>query len=107
MSKANRLIIVIGLFLIALVVSNPSERSFLNKIGEEYGSVHQGMTFSPGQLLKIGSGNRINFIFLSKYKYAFGDIAVEYLGFCGMIFKLGSESNLPNQNEESREGIMA
>lgn len=90
MSKANRIIFVLGLFLIALVVSNPSERSYLNKIGQEYGSIHHGTKFTPGYLLAIGSGDRMNLIFLSNYKYEFGNISVEYFGVCGMIFKMGS-----------------
>ncbi|QNL21042.1 hypothetical protein HZR84_03500 [Hyphobacterium sp. CCMP332] len=101
MSKANRIIFVLGLFLIALVVSNPSERAYLNKIGEEYGSIHHGTQFTPGYLLAIGKGDRMNLIFLSNYKYEFGNISVEYFGVCGMIFKTGS-SNDSLKIEESQ-----
>ncbi len=107
MSKANRVIIVIGLFLMVLVVSNPSERSYLNEIGAEYGSVHHGMAFSPAQLLEIGRGERSNLILFSQYRYEFGNIAVDYLGFCGIIIKTGSESDLPIREDKSSDQIMA
>ncbi len=107
MSKANKLIFVSGLFLIALVLSNPSERSYLNKIGEEYGSIHHGMKFTPGQLLAIGSGDRMNFIFLSNYEYEFGNVSVKYFGVCGMIFKMNSEKDfLKNKDRSSPKVIV-
>ncbi len=90
MSKANKIIVLIGLVFLSLIVSNPNDVRFLNRIGQEYGSVHHGLAFSPGQLLEIGKGERSNFIIVSSYRYEFGNISVEYIGLAGFIWKTGS-----------------
>lgn len=89
MSKWNKGIILSGLLLIALILTNPSEDFYLNHIGTEYGAMHHGAKFEPEVLLHMGNGNRNNFIFLSQYRYSFGNISVSYLGFGGFIFKTG------------------
>jgi hypothetical protein len=108
MSKTNRIIILIGLFIVTLVVTNPSEVKFLGKIGEEYGAMHHGASFSPAQLLEIGEGNRSNFIILSKYRYIFGNISVEYMGIGSFIFKTGVKtSEIKSGGEGKAAGIVA
>lgn len=108
MNRANRIIIAIGLFIITLVVTNPGEVKFLDRIGEEYGAVHHGMKFSPAQLLEIGEGERSNFLVLSKYKYVFGNISVEYLGIGSFIFKTGvNTSGIQIESEKETAGIIA
>lgn len=105
MSLANKLIVSFGAILIFLLLSNPGEMRYLDRISLEYGSTHHGMKFSPSRLLEIGSGNRTDFLFMSEYKYTFGNISVNYFGIGGIIFK--AETLVPQKpNKGKPKGII-
>lgn len=89
----------LGLFI--LILTNPSEDDFLNKVSMDYGAMHGGMRFSSDDLLMMGESHRVNYLFFSTYQYEFGTIGVRYFGFASSTFQIES---FRKEGEESSKG---
>lgn len=100
------IVIIIGIIL--MVVSNPSEQKFLEKVSSEYGAVHGGASFSAADLLQMGESRRQSYLIFSTYEYEFGAIGVRYFGFLFSVFHMESyrnEEELTPERDEVIAGI--
>ena len=90
MKKLSISAVIIGLLIIGLGLSNPTQRQYQESIVAEFGQFHGGMSLSVEQLLKLGHGNRDSFFLFSTYQYEMGNIGVKYWGIAGQIFFIKS-----------------
>jgi hypothetical protein len=88
--------------LLLLMLTNPSENAFLQKISEDYGAQHGGWSLDADDLTKIGSGERTTYFVLSTYSYEFGKISVTYLGIMGSVYFIDSDSNRSRPKDDER-----
>jgi len=96
--------ITISLFTLALIliIGNPSEDSFLNKLQQDYGQIHQGVALSKTDLQRMGKSSFNSYLFWSSYRYAFGNIEVRYFGVAFMTFYLGSSGQSVEEPETEK-----
>ena len=88
-------------FLTILVLSNPSESSYLKRLKSDYVEIHGDHPHTMGDyLLSSGSAHRKSYGIFSTFQYRFGLIQVSYLGIAGTIFYLGFESLAPGKTEK-------
>ena len=73
-----------------LVLGNPSESQFQDRLVADYGFNHGGMSLSLEDLKKMGSSQYQSYLLFSKFHYSFGNIGVHYLGVGFMTFYLGN-----------------
>ena len=98
MSKSLQITLLV--FLLFLIVGNPSQKSYLNKIAKDYGTVHHGLEMSAESLLKMGSLNRNSYLLFSTCTYTFGNISVTYLGVGFLKLQVAtSTSDQQNKNQ--------
>lgn len=88
--RLSRIGLVLLIGLLVLLLTNPSEEDFLNKVSLDYGALHGGMRFSNDDLLRMGESHRKNYLFFSTYQYEFGTIGVRYIGFASSTFQVES-----------------
>ena len=69
--------------LLTLFVTNPSEEAFLQKVAEDYGTMHHGLTLIIQQLAELGDSYFTSYMIMGVYTYQFGSITVSYLGVFG------------------------
>ncbi|MEM9339023.1 MAG: hypothetical protein AAGA66_09865 [Bacteroidota bacterium] len=93
MRFSKQLIIAFLLLFLALIISNPSERRYLNRVSKDYGMSHHGVDLNPKSLLRMGESDRTNYLLFSRYTYQFGDISVSYVGLCTFVFFVSSSSH--------------
>jgi len=105
-SRLLRIGIVLMMVVVVLILSNPNEGTYLNKISNEYGQVHGGMQFSQSDLLQMGESEHTSFLIFSTYEYRFGTIGVRYVGFLFSVFQVDSfREEMPTESEQ--EEILA
>jgi len=98
-NKKRNIGILCGLLFFYLFFTNPSEKHFLNKVSNDFGQVHGGVSLSPEALIQMGTSSYRSYLIYSKYTYSFGNISVEYLGVGAFTFHTRSHMN-HNRNEE-------
>jgi hypothetical protein len=102
MSKKHLFRIFLLAVIALLILGNPSERTYLKRIAEDYGDLHGGMEFSEDMLTSLGSSDYHSYVFYGTYTYAFGNISVTYGGVAFFTFYLGSSVNtdlIPGQEK--------
>jgi len=85
-----------------LAIGNPSEFRFQQRLVDDYGSIHQGMTLNFDQLKAMGSSQYQSYVFFSKYHYTFGSIGVRYFGIGFFTFHTGSHHTKKINSQDKR-----
>lgn len=99
------LMIVFLLFSLILILGNPSERNYLNRVAKDYGATHHGLNFDAQSLLTLGESSRSNYLLWSTYTYRFGNVSVTYVGVVFQIFFL--HSGIDTEHKKGNETITA
>ena len=73
-----------------LLLTNPLERHFFDRIASDYSGIHGGMKMNTAELEQLGESEKSNYLLFSTFTYRFGTIGVEYFGVAGYIFYSGS-----------------
>lgn len=105
MKSHKQVVLGILLLLIALIISNPSERHYLDRIMRDYGMKHPGLALNQKSLLHIGTSHRNSYLFFSNYTYQFGTIRVSYFGIGSFIFYLESSTEEPKSKPLLKEPL--
>lgn len=87
----RKVLIVFLLVSIILVITNPNEARFLEKVARDYSAVHHTTPLDTPKLLEIGEIQTQTYFLFSVYSYRFGTISVTYIGVLGTFIKLGSK----------------
>ena len=95
----STLIVVIAA-LITLLITNPSESKFLNRVSHDYGAVHKRQTLNKQALLMIGESHRKSYYLFSTYSYQFGNIKVDYVGIANTTIYMGSNAAVRRNPDE-------
>ena len=83
-----------------MVLTNPTDGDYLQKVSEDYGSVHAGYDFSVKDLRVVGEGTRKSYWFFSTYSYRFGNLGVTYFGMAKMVVYTGSFNEPVKEKKE-------
>jgi len=75
--------------------SNPAESDYIERVANDYTSIHHGHILSPELLLETGVSQRQDYILFSLYTYSFGEIGVLYWGCFGKVIYVSSFSADP------------
>lgn len=86
-------LILFSLFVAFLILSNPSEESFMKAVATDYGRIHNSQPLTAQMLRHLGKSSRQSYILFSRYDYQFGSIGVSYFGIGNMIFFTGSHGD--------------
>lgn len=97
MSLKTRPITFLILAIVILILGNPTEDKFLQRVTIEYGQAHAEMNLNREAFLSMGTSSYKSYFLLSTYEYSFGNIGVRYIGVAFMTFHLGSFQNLPEE----------
>lgn len=84
--------IALLIIVLVLILTNPTEEQFLNRVAGDYGTMHHGLTLDAKQLLELGEKETQSYFLFGVYSYRFGTISVSYIGLLGTFIKLGSET---------------
>lgn len=100
--RISRIGLVLSFGFLILILTNPSEEDYLDRVSMDYAAIHGGMKLSSDDLLRMGKSHRTNYLFFSTYEYEFGTIVVRYVGFALSTFQVQSlrkESQPQVENE--------
>jgi hypothetical protein len=87
------IVLLFTLMLASLVITNPTEEDYFNRIVKDYAQNHAGFIITKVDLANMGQTQyKSNFIY-STYSYQFGNIKVVYWGILGSIFYSGFEKD--------------
>ncbi len=101
----KRKIHILLLIIIAiLVLGNPTEVRYLNRLQKDYGTMHGGSILSIKDLNQIGKSSTTSYLLWGFYEYTFSTIKVKYFGIAFMTFYLGSNTD-PIKEENTDEII--
>jgi len=84
--------VLVPIILAIMILGTPSEKQFLNRLNQDYGSIH-GTPINNDTLQKIGHSSYRSYLFWSTYRYSFGNIEVNYVGTIFMTFYQGSKQD--------------
>ena len=96
--------ITLLVFLLVLILTNPSENKFLKSVSEDYGHMHTGVSMDSKILKHIGNSNRTSYLIYSKYEYRFQGISVFYMGILNRVIYLGNDFE-PSTIKQEQETI--
>jgi hypothetical protein len=82
-------LLILLCFFAFLVISNPSELTYLNRVSVDYAQYHPKMDIPTEVLQQVGQSNRTTYLFFSTYDYRFGNMQVFYFGVANSIYYLG------------------
>ncbi len=94
-------ILLVFAFISGLIITNPSESRYLDRIATDYGSNHNGRIIAVEQLQDMGDGIRTSYGLFSIYRYEFGNVGVTYLGLATFIIQTGSYSKEPTRRQQN------
>ena len=98
--KIKILSLLFSFIIVALILSNPSESRFLDKLSEDYGAMHGNQRIDKWMLVHVGHSTRSNWVLCSRFNYQFGNIGVSYFGIGGFIIHTGSYTNQFKKSKE-------
>lgn len=85
---ARRILVILLLVSVVLIITNPNEEKFLNRVAVDYGSMHHGLSLDTTKLLEMGESQSQSYLLFGLHSYRFGTITVSYLGILGTFVKL-------------------
>lgn len=83
-SAITTLLVVISI----LIVGNPSQGAFIERIAHDYGKSHHGLSISADYLQNVGTLRRDSYVLFSTCTYSFGQISVNYVGIGFIMIQL-------------------
>lgn len=89
--KNHLILLVLLLMLVFLSISNPSEKSYLTRVSNDYMEYHIKADIPVEVLEEIGKSNRSTYLFFSTFDYQFAGVKVFYLGVANNIYYVGMQ----------------
>ena len=90
MNLKSRLFVLVFLLTLAILsLSNPSEKTYLTRVSNDYMEYHIKAEIPVEVLEQIGKSNRSTYLLFSTFDYQFGGIKVFYFGVANNIYYVG------------------
>jgi len=87
--KSHLTVLVLLLVLAFLSFSNPSEKTYLTRVSNDYMEYHIKVEIPVEVLEQIGKSNRSTYLLFSTFDYQFGGVKVFYFGVANNIYYVG------------------
>ena len=81
-----------------LSFSNPTERTYLSRVSQDYKQYHADYDIPADVLQVVGRSNRSTYLLFSTYDYQFGDTKIFYFGVANQIIYMGSKKRKKEKN---------
>lgn len=93
----NKLNLIAAILIGFLILGNPTESRYFNRLQVDYGKIHQGSVLSIQDLNHMGKSKVTSYLLWGFFEYSFGTIQVKYFGIGFMTFFIGSNNSASPQ----------